>query len=140
MNTVLCGGCLGRQVYIISIDMIDDSPPYAGCLFINRTTSLYLLQYCCILESVYRQILSILDTIICLISSLGAGYSFNLSRVNIHRIYTPSGVFSNISCCFMCKMITISLAQRTAIVNLDSCGLYTNREVVNSAAALSLHR
>ena len=42
----------------------------------------------------------------------------------------------------MCKMITISLAQRADIVNLDSCYylhgcyLYTNREVANSAAAL----
>ena len=63
----------------------------------------------------------------------------NLSRVNIHRIYTPSGVFPNISCGFMRKMITISLAQRAVIVNLDSCCLYTNREVANSAAALSLH-
>ena len=43
----------------------------------------------------------------------------------------------------MCKMITISLAQRADIVNLDSCCLYTNREVANSAAAaarcVSLH-
>ena len=60
----------------------------------------------------------------------------NLSRVNIHRIYTPNGVLSNISCVFMCKMITISLAQRA---DIDSCCLYTNREVANSAAALSLH-
>ena len=36
----------------------------------------------------------------------------------------------------MCKMITISLAQRADIVNLDSCCLCTNREVANSAAAL----
>ena len=39
----------------------------------------------------------------------------------------------------MRKMIIISLAQRADIVNLDSCCLYTNREVANSAAALSLH-
>ena len=38
----------------------------------------------------------------------------------------------------MRKMITISLARRADIVNLDSCCLYTNREVANSAAALSL--
>ena len=34
----------------------------------------------------------------------------------------------------MCKMITISLAQRADIVNLDSCCVYTNREAANSAA------
>ena len=39
----------------------------------------------------------------------------------------------------MCKMIIISLAHRADIVNLDSYCLYTNREVANSAAALSLH-
>ena len=39
----------------------------------------------------------------------------------------------------MRKMITISLAQRADIVNLDSCCLYTNKEVANSAAAVSLH-
>ena len=33
-------------------------------------------------------------------------------------------------------MITISLAQRA---DIDSCCLYTNRDVANSAAALSLH-
>ena len=38
----------------------------------------------------------------------------------------------------MCKMITISPAQRADIVNLDSCCSYTNREVANSAPALSL--
>ena len=38
----------------------------------------------------------------------------------------------------MCKMITISLAQRADIVNLGSRCLYTNREVAISAAALSL--
>ena len=37
----------------------------------------------------------------------------------------------------MCKMITISLAQRADIVNLDSCCLYTNREVANSAALIA---
>ena len=37
-------------------------------------------------------------------------------------------------------MITISLAQHADIVNLDSCCLYTNREVAISAAALSLAR
>ena len=36
----------------------------------------------------------------------------------------------------MCKMITISLAQ---CADIDSCCLYTNREVANSAAALGLH-
>ena len=36
----------------------------------------------------------------------------------------------------MCKMITISLAQRADMVNLDSSCLYTNREGTNSAAAL----
>ena len=36
----------------------------------------------------------------------------------------------------MCKMITILLAQ---LADIDSCCLYTNREVANSAAALSLH-
>ena len=35
----------------------------------------------------------------------------------------------------MCKMITISQAQRA---DIDSCCLYTNRVVANSAAALSL--
>ena len=38
----------------------------------------------------------------------------------------------------MCKMITISLAQRADIVNLDSCCVYTNREAANSAAALQI--
>ena len=54
-------------------------------------------------------------------------------------ILCPSGVFSNISCCFMRKMITILVVQRAYIVNLDSCYLYTNREVANSAAVLGLH-
>ena len=39
----------------------------------------------------------------------------------------------------MRKMMTISLAQRADIVNIDSCSLYTSREVANSAAALNLH-
>ena len=39
----------------------------------------------------------------------------------------------------MRKMITISVAQRADIVNIDSCCLYTSRDVANSAAALSLH-
>ena len=39
----------------------------------------------------------------------------------------------------MRKMITILLSQRADIVNLDSCCLYTNKGVVNSATALSLH-
>ena len=38
----------------------------------------------------------------------------------------------------MRKMITISLAQRADIVNLDSCCLYTNREVANFAAAVCI--
>ena len=38
----------------------------------------------------------------------------------------------------MRKMITILLVKHADIVNLDSCCLYTNREVANSAA-LSLH-
>ena len=38
----------------------------------------------------------------------------------------------------MRKMITISLEQRADIENLDSCCLYTNRGVANSAAALRL--
>ena len=36
-------------------------------------------------------------------------------------------------------MITISLAQRADNTDIDSCCLYTNREVANSATALSLH-
>ena len=39
----------------------------------------------------------------------------------------------------MRKMITILVVQRADIVNLDSRCLYTNREVANSAATLSLH-
>ena len=39
----------------------------------------------------------------------------------------------------MRKMITILVVQRADIVNLDSCCLYTNTEVANSAAVLRLH-
>ena len=40
----------------------------------------------------------------------------------------------------MRKMITISLAQRTDTVNIDSCCVFTNREVANSAAAANIAR
>ena len=66
----------------------------------------------CLVESLYSKLpLSwhrhTFNLFLSLLNSTLKSFTSNLSRVNIHRIYTPSGVFSNITCGFMRKMIII---------------------------------